>query len=233
MNGDDENIAHYILPKIQNKTRKILKFGLNLDNNITLDEGNRVIVEGRQYNQLNLSIAGNHNRLNALACLGLLYALDFDINSSIEAMLGFRGTQRRLEYKGVTYKGVVIIDDYAHHPTEIMAGIQALREQYPDKIIHCVFQPHTFSRTEMLLKEFGQALSQADYVYLMPIYASARENIGVVKSDNIMEYIQNKNSKLYLNSDDLKQDLALIKGDNNVIVTMGAGDIWKITQGMI
>jgi len=233
VNGDDENIAHYILPKIQNKTRKILKFGLNLDNNITLDEGNRVIVEGRQYNQLNLSIAGNHNRLNALACLGLLYALDFDINSSIEAMLGFRGTQRRLEYKGVTYKGVVIIDDYAHHPTEIMAGIQALREQYPDKIIHCVFQPHTFSRTEMLLKEFGQALSQADYVYLMPIYASARENIGVVKSDNIMEYIQNKNSKLYLNSDDLKQDLALIKGDNNVIVTMGAGDIWKITQGMI
>ena len=233
VNGDDTNIAKYILPNIQDKTRKILKFGLNIENTITLDENNIVIVEGVKYNKLNLSIAGKHNRLNALACIGLLYALDFDINSSIEAMSGFRGTQRRLEYKGQTQTGVIIIDDYAHHPTEIMAGIQALREQYPDKIIHCVFQPHTFSRTEMLLREFGQALSQADYVYLMPIYASARENIGVVKSDNIMEYIQNKNSKLYLNSDDLKQDLALIKGDNNIIVTMGAGDVWKITKDMI
>lgn len=233
VNGDDDNIAKYILPKIQYKTRKILKFGLNLDNNITLDENNNLIVEGRQYNQLNLAIAGKHNRLNAIACLGLLYTLGFDINASIEAMSGFRGTQRRLEYKGQTQTGVIIIDDYAHHPTEIFAGMQALREKYPDKEIHCVFQPHTFSRTEILLQEFGQALSQADYIYLLPIYASARENIGVVKSDNIMEYIQNKNSKLYVNSDDLKQDLYLIKGDNSIIVTMGAGDVWKITQNMI
>jgi len=233
VNGDDENIAKYILLNIQDKTRKILKFGLNIDNNITLDENNIVIVEGRQYNQLNLAIAGKHNRLNALACLGLLYDLGFDINSSIEAMPGFRGTQRRLEYKGVTYKGVVIIDDYAHHPTEIMAGIQALREQYPEKTIHCVFQPHTFSRTEMLLREFGQALSQADYIYLLPIYTSAREVEGAITSNDIVNYIDNTNAKIYTNSNDLKQDLSLISGDNNIIITMGAGDVWKITKDMI
>jgi len=233
VNGDDTNIAKYILPNIQDKTRKILKFGLNIENTITLDENNIVIVEGGQYNRLNLSIAGKHNRLNALACIGLLYALDFDINSSIEAMSGFRGTQRRLEYKGQTQTGVIIIDDYAHHPTEIMAGIQALREQYPEKTIHCVFQPHTFSRTEMLLREFGQALSEADYIYLLPIYASAREAEGSISSNDIITDIDNTNAKIYTDSNELKQNLSLISGDNHIIITMGAGDVWKITKDMI
>jgi UDP-N-acetylmuramate--alanine ligase len=233
INGDDENINKYILPNIQNSSRNIIKFGFNKDNNITLDEANNIIVEGITYNTLNLAIAGKHNRLNALSCVGLLYSLGYDINSIIEAMSGFRGTQRRLEYKGYTGTGVAIIDDYAHHPTEIMAGIQALREKYPAKNIHCVFQPHTFSRTKILLKEFGQALSQADYTYLLPIYASARENIGDVKSEDIMNYIVSPNAKLYADSADLIKDLNLIEGDNNVIVTMGAGDVWKITKDMI
>lgn len=233
VNGDDTNITNYILPNIQDKTRNILKFGLNLDNDITLDDRGNVVLKGKIYNHLNLAIAGKHNRLNALACLGLLYALGFDINTSIEAMSGFRGTERRLEYKGQTQTGVLIIDDYAHHPTEILAGIQALREKYPDKEIHCVFQPHTFSRTKMLLQEFGQALSQADYIYLLPIYASAREAEGSISSDDIMNYIDNSNIKIYTDSNYLKKDLYLIQGDNNIIITMGAGDIWKITQDMI
>lgn len=233
VNGDDTNITNYILPNIQDKTRNILKFGLNLDNDITLDDRGNVVLKGKIYNHLNLAIAGKHNRLNALACLGLLYALGFDINTSIEAMSGFRGTERRLEYKGQTQTGVLIIDDYAHHPTEILAGIQALREKYPDKEIHCVFQPHTFSRTKMLLQEFGQALSQADYIYLLPIYASAREAEGSISSDDIMNYIDNSNTKIYTDSNYLKKDLYLIQGDNNIIITMGAGDIWKITQDMI
>ncbi|MEY2986373.1 MAG: hypothetical protein RJB24_602 [Candidatus Parcubacteria bacterium] len=233
VNGDDENINNYILPNIQNSDRNIIKFGFNKNNNITLDENNQIVVEGIKYNALNLAIAGKHNRLNALSCLALLHSLGYEINSIIEAMSGFRGTQRRLEYKGATATGVAIIDDYAHHPTEIMAGIQALREKYPDKKIHCVFQPHTFSRTQMLLKEFGQALSEADYIYLLPIYTSARESIGNVKSEDIMNYIVSTNAKLYVDSADLIQDLSLIEGDNNVIVTMGAGDVWKITKDMI
>jgi len=233
VNGDDENINNYILPNIQNPSRNIIKFGFNKDNNITLDEANNIIVEGITYNTLNLAIAGKHNRLNALSCVGLLYSLNFEVNSIIEAMSGFRGTNRRLEYKGATGTGVSIIDDYAHHPTEIMAGIQALREKYPAKKIHCVFQPHTFSRTQMLLKDFGQALSESDYTYLLPIYTSARESIGEVQSKDIMEYIVSPNTKLYANSDDLIKDLNLIEGDNNIIVTMGAGDVWKITKDMI
>ncbi len=233
VNGDDENINKYILPNIKETERNIIKFGFNSDNNITLDEANNVVIEGIKYNPVHLAIAGKHNRLNALSCVGLLYTLGFDINATIEVMSSFRGTQRRLEYKGSTSNGVDIIDDYAHHPTEIMAGIQALREKYPDKKIHCVFQPHTFSRTQMLLKEFGQALSQSDYIYILPIYASARESVGEVCSEDIIEYIDSPNTILYSRADDLIRDLSLIQGVNNIIVTMGAGDVWKITRNMI
>ncbi len=233
VNGDDKNIAQYILPNIKNKNRKIIKFGFNINNDITLDEDNNVIIEKIKYNQLTLSVAGEHNRLNSLACIGLLSALNFDVNASIEAMSGFRGTKRRLEYKGVTSTGVDIIDDYAHHPTEIKAGLQALREKYPNKTIHCLFQPHTFSRTQILLKEFGRALSQADYIYLLPVYASAREQKGTVTTSDILPFISNDRIKLYDKTEDLIKDINSIKGENNIIVTMGAGDVWKITKDMI
>lgn len=233
VNGDDYNLDKYILPKIKDKNRKILKFGFNTKNDITLDEDNNVVVKGNKYNKLNLFIAGNHNRLNALSCIGLLYALGFDINSSIEAMSGFKGTQRRLEYKGVTPKGVIIIDDYAHHPTEIIAGIQAIKEKYPNKMIHCVFQPHTFSRTSLLLQDFALALSQADYVYLLPIYASAREKKSPVASTDMTQFFTNKNVQLYNSFDELKLDIDKINGTKNIILTMGAGDVWKITKDMV
>jgi UDP-N-acetylmuramate--alanine ligase len=233
INGDDKNIAQYILPNIKDKNRRIIKFGFNRDNDITLDQNNNVIIEKMKYNQLTLFIAGEHNRLNALACIGLLYSLGFDINESIQALTGFHGTQRRLEYKGMTQDGVVIIDDYAHHPTEIKAGLQALREKYPHHSIHCVFQPHTFSRTQVLLQEFGEALSEADYIYLLPIYASAREQKGTVTSSDILSFIHNKNIIIYEDKESLISDLAHIQGPDSIIVTMGAGDVWKITQNML
>ena len=233
INGDDKNIAQYILPNIKDKNRKMIKFGFNRDNDITLDENNNVIIEKIKYNQLTLAIAGEHNRLNALSCIALLYSRGFDINESIKALVGFHGTQRRLEYKGITQDGVIIIDDYAHHPTEIMAGLQALREKYPHHSIHCVFQPHTFSRTQALLQEFGKALSEADYIYLLPIYASAREQKGIITSTDILPFIHNKNITIYETESVLISDLKQIQGPETIIVTMGAGDVWKITQNMV
>lgn len=233
INGDDTIIAEHILPFINYPSDTIIRFGLKEDNDIRLDTENRVIINGNTYSQLTLSIAGEHNRLNALSCLALLYTRGFDINESIQALTGFHGTQRRLEYKGITEKAVIIIDDYAHHPTEIKAGLQALREKYPHSSIHCVFQPHTFSRTQVLLQEFGKALSEADYIYLLPIYASAREQAGIVKSSDIFPFIQNKNITLYEDKSELISDLEQIQGPDSIIVTMGAGDVWKITQNML
>lgn len=233
INGDDEIIAKYILPHTNHPKKNIIRFGLGEANDIRLDTENRVIIQGNTYGQLTLSIAGVHNRLNALSCIALLYSRGFDVNDSIQSLADFHGTQRRLEYKGITKKGVIIIDDYAHHPTEIKAGLQALREKYPHHSIHCVFQPHTFSRTQVLLQEFGEALSEADYIYLLPIYASAREQAGTVTSSDILPFIQNTNTTLYETASALISDLEQIQGPEAIIVTMGAGDVWKITQNMI
>lgn len=233
INGDDIIIAEHILPFTQHPKQNILRFGLKPENDIRLDTENRVIIQGNTYSQLTLSIAGAHNRLNALSCIALLYSRGFDINESIQSLANFHGTQRRLEYKGITEKGVIIIDDYAHHPTEIKAGLQALREKYPQSSIHCVFQPHTFSRTQSLLQEFGEALAQADYIYLLPIYASAREQAGTVTSSDILPFIQNTNTTIYETESALISDLEQIQGPDMIIVTMGAGDVWKITQNMV
>lgn len=232
INGDDDTILTKVLPYIKYPDREFITFGLRTNNDVTLDKDKNVVVKGVVHKPLELSIPGNHNRLNALSCISLLYKLGFDVNQSIKALTGFKGTQRRLEYKGSNAK-FIFIDDYAHHPTEILAGIQALRETYPNYKIHCIFQPHTFSRTSLLLKDFALALSQADYIYLLPIYGSARENIASVSSADMLKFFTNEKVKTYDSFDTLKSDLDKINGTENVIVTMGAGDVWKITKNMV
>lgn len=232
INGDDENIKNNVLPYIKYQDREFIRFGLGQGNDITLDKDRNVVIKGVIYKPLDLSIPGNHNRLNALSCVGILYKLGFDIDQSIESLSGFRGTKRRLEHKGSNDKGI-LIDDYAHHPTEILAGIQALRETYPDYAIHCIFQPHTFSRTSLLLQDFALALSHADYVYLLPIYASARENKSSVSSKDMMKFFTNNKVQLYNSFDELQLDIDKINGKKNIILTMGAGDVWKIIKDMV
>lgn len=232
INGDDETIKTHILPFIE-KDRMIVTFGLKRHNDITLNDQYEVCIKGVIYPKLDLLIPGNHNRCNALAVIAVLDYLGLDINQGIEKMRQFRGTQRRLEYKGVAKNGAILIDDYAHHPTEISAGIQALREAYPQHTVHCVFQPHTFSRTESLLQEFGEALSKADYLYLLPIYGSAREKVGVITSGDILPFIHNPHITIYQDNADLISNLQQIQGPEAVIVTMGAGDVWKIIDTML
>lgn len=231
INGDDEMIKTQILPFIE-KDRMIITFGLQSHNDITLNDQYEVSIKGVTYSKLDLLIPGNHNRCNALAVIAVLDYLGLDIDQGIEKMKQFRGTQRRLEYKGVSKNGATLIDDYAHHPTEISAGIQALKEAYPQHTLHCVFQPHTFSRTESLLKEFGEALSQADHVYILPIYGSAREKIGTITSEDILPFIDNPHIDLYSDIALLLSDLEILT-DKDIIVTMGAGDVWKIIDTMV
>ena len=231
INGDDETIKTHILPFIE-KDRMIITFGLHSHNDITLNDQYEVSVKGVSYPKIDLLIPGNHNRCNALAVIAVLDYLGLDIHQGIKKMKQFRGTQRRLEYKGVSKNGATLIDDYAHHPTEISAGIQALREAYPQHTLHCVFQPHTFSRTESLLQEFGKALSQADNVYILPIYGSAREEIGTITSEDILPFINNTHTRLYSDIALLLSDVEILK-EKDVMVTMGAGDVWKIINNML
>lgn len=162
---------------------------------------------------------GRHNVLNATAVVANLYIAGVDMTLVAEHLKTFSGVKRRFTEKIIN--GTVIIDDFAHHPTEIIATLDAARQKYPSKEIVAIFQPHTFTRTIALLDEFADALNQADAVYLAQIYGSAREvDHGDVKVEDLAAKIV-KPAKVVT----VENISPLLDHDNAVYVFMGAGDI--------
>ena len=162
---------------------------------------------------------GKHNVLNATAVIANLYIAGFDLALVAEHLKTFGGVKRRFTEKVVN--GTVIIDDFAHHPTEIIATIDAARQKYPSKEIVAIFQPHTFTRTIALLDEFAEALNDADAVYLAQIYGSAREvDKGEVKVEDLAAKISKKGGLVTI-----ENTSPLLDHDNAVYVFMEAGDI--------
>ncbi|HEM4280320.1 TPA: UDP-N-acetylmuramate--L-alanine ligase [Streptococcus suis] len=162
---------------------------------------------------------GKHNVMNATAVIANLYIAGFDLQLVAEHMKTFGGVKRRFTEKIVN--DTVIIDDFAHHPTEIIATIDAARQKYPSKELVAIFQPHTFTRTIALLDEFADALNGADAVYLAQIYRSAREtDNGQVKVEDLAAKINKKGGLVTV-----ENTSPLLDHDNAVYVFMGAGDI--------
>ncbi|HEM5427262.1 TPA: UDP-N-acetylmuramate--L-alanine ligase [Streptococcus suis] len=162
---------------------------------------------------------GEHNVMNATAVIANLYIAGFDLQLVAEHMKTFGGVKRRFTEKIVN--DTVIIDDFAHHPTEIIATIDAARQKYPSKELVAIFQPHTFTRTIALLDEFADALNGADAVYLAQIYGSAREtDNGQVKVEDLAAKINKKGGLVTV-----ENTSPLLDHDNAVYVFMGAGDI--------
>lgn len=162
---------------------------------------------------------GKHNILNATAVIANLFVAGFDLTLVAEHLQTFGGVKRRFTEKMVN--GTVIIDDFAHHPTEISATIDAARQKYPSKEIVAIFQPHTFTRTIALLDEFAEALNDADAVYLAQIYGSAREvDNGEVKVEDLAAKITKTGGLVTV-----ENTSPLLDHNNAVYVFMGAGDI--------
>ena len=187
--------------------------------------------------QLSLQVPGEHNVCNALAAIALADLLTIPAETTASAIHGYKGIDRRFEYKG-TIGGVTIIDDYSHHPTEITAALRAAHN-YPHKTIWCVFQPHTYTRTKALLKEFAKALTLADKVVLADIYPS-REPVSLgaslgISSQVLMQEIQALGKECYYfpTFDEIENFLLenCIKGD--LLITMGAGDVLKIGENLL
>ena len=164
---------------------------------------------------------GRHNVLNGLAAFAMADQIVDDSSQLAEALSRFKGVERRFSYR-VRQEDFVFIDDYAHHPTEIDAVHDAVREVHPGKEILAVFQPHLFSRTRDFGNDFARSLSKFDTIFLLEIYPAREEAIPGIDSNWLLEKIENPNKKLIP-----KNDLAkLIKASNpEVLVTMGAGDI--------
>ena len=185
----------------------------------TSGSGFKVSFRGQELGEFQIPSFGRHNIMNATAVIGLLYIAGIDLNLVREHLKTFGGVKRRFTEKIVN--DTVIIDDFAHHPTEIIATLDAARQKYPSKEIVAIFQPHTFTRTIALLDEFAEALNQADSVYLAQIYGSAREvDKGDVKVEDLAEKIVKRTKVI-----DVDNVSPLLDHDNAVYVFMGAGDI--------
>lgn len=182
-----------------------------------------------------LKLSGVHNAMNAVAVLALCTFLKQDIAKVKKAFEKFRGTERRFEYVGERY-GAFVYDDYAHHPEEIKATLLAFREIYPERKLRVVFHPHTFTRTKALLTEFAQSFDTADEVYILDIYGSAREVQGGVSSEELVTLINRfvpGKARYEASEGDLTTFFTETMGRQDVIITLGAGDVWKIAHALV
>lgn len=182
---------------------------------------------------IHLSIPGRHNVSNALAAIACADRCGIDRDIAVTALSSFIGTDRRFEKKG-EIGGVTIIDDYAHHPTEISATLAAA-QNYPHKTIWCVFQPHTYSRTKAFLNDFASSLSKADKVVLADIYASREtDNLGI-SSKNLQSKIQELGKECYYfpSFDEIENFLLENCTQGDLLITMGAGDIVKVGESLL
>ena len=244
----DDNGILVINEKISNKEElldgfsgKVYSFGLGKGyvnaKNINYDfEGKAefdLYVEDKYMGKIKLSVYGEHNILNALAAIATGMALDISLEDIKRGLEGYGGVHRRFEIKG-TVKGLTVIDDYAHHPGEIEATIEAAKKlKY--KRLCVVFQPHTYSRTKALLEDFARVLSKADLVVLADIYAAREKDTLGVSSRDIETLINKKSQKAYYfpTFDEIESFVLskLDKGD--ICITMGAGDIYKLGEDIL
>lgn len=180
-----------------------------------------------------LSIMGVHNVYNSLGAIAAAHENNISFKEAIDGIHNYHGVHRRLEYKG-NYKGAIVMDDYAHHPTEIKASLNALRKGCK-KNLYCIFQPHTYTRTKLLLDSFSKSFSQTDYTIITDIYAAREKDYGDIHSKTLVDAINNNgNSAFYMETfDEIVKFLQDNLRPNDMVVTMGAGDVYKIGQMLL
>ena len=192
-----------------------------------------VVKNGTPGIQCALKVPGIHNVSNALAVIALCDRLSIPAETIRKGLLAFEGTDRRFEYKG-TFQGVTVIDDYAHHPTEIAATLTAARN-YPHRTIWCVFQPHTYTRTKALLPEFARALKLADKVVLADIYAARETDTLGISSRTLQEALQKEGAEAYYfpSFEQIENFLKKNCVHGDLLITMGAGDVVNIGENLV
>ncbi len=180
-----------------------------------------------------LAVPGEHNIFNAMAAIVLADLLSIDYSAISKALSDFRGTDRRFEYKG-SLNGTTIIDDYAHHPTEITATLKAAAN-YPHKTLWCVFQPHTYTRTKAFMNDFAKALSLSDNVILADIYAARETDTLGVSSETLQKEIEALGKKCYYFPSFEQIENFILENCNpgDLLITMGAGNVVTIGENLL
>lgn len=222
INNDDLNCQ-----KVINKTKtEFLTFGLKdadiMFTNINENSNGYIVdlkIKDNIYKSINIPFYGEYMLYNTLSAISCAYIANLNIDDVLSRLVDFKGAKRRFETTILNEENnLVLVDDYAHHPSSIELTIKALRQKYPDYHLSVVFQPHTYSRVNEFKKGFAQSLSLADLIYLVPIFGSVRETKSNATLTDIKQYI---NEDLLI---DNIADLSKIR-NNHVIAMLGAGDI--------
>jgi UDP-N-acetylmuramate--alanine ligase len=177
---------------------------------------------------------GLHNVYNALATVATAFELDIPFQVVQESLGDFKGIQRRFQIKGEK-KGILIVDDYGHHPVEIMATLKAARTGWKRRVV-AVFQPHRYTRTQALFKEFLTAFYDADVLILTDIYPAGEDRREGVETKSLFEGIREYGHKdvTYIpNKKEITDHLLRILKPGDVVITMGAGDIWQVSEELV
>ena len=204
---------------------------------ITYDETGearfRVVGFGKDLGEIVLSVPGRHNVGNALAAIAVARELGFDMETIAAGLKKFGGAKRRFEYKG-KYHGATVVDDYAHHPTDVRASLDAA-QKYPHKRLVVVFQPHTYTRTKAFLDDFAKALSVADQVVLAEIFPAREKDIYGVHSIDLCKRIRELGTpcECFPSFDEIEKFLQKNIIDGDLLITMGAGDVYKIGESLL
>ena len=224
----------------------VLTFGLNptplnafnyAASNIAHDDKGHVsfdlFLDGQKIERIYLRIPGEHNVSNALAAIATSVTLGLSMEDIKTSITDFTGTVRRFEYKG-SFGGVHVIDDYAHHPTEVAVTLNAAKH-YPHRELWCVFQPHTYTRTKALFDDFVEVLSCVDHLILTDIYAAREKNTIGITSEVLLEKIKEKGTDAHYFSSFEKAQEFLQKNclSGDLLITMGAGNVVDIGENLL
>ena len=235
LNADDENCL-----ELKNKSKaQIVTYGINNNadftaNDIEFDPNGfakfNVYYKNEFYNTIKLSVPGIHNVSNALACISLCFSYGISKESIAKALLEFTGAHRRFEFIG-KYNNASIFDDYGHHPAEILATVNGLKNiKHNNSWV--VFQPHTYSRTKNLLEDFAKVLINFDNIIITDIYAAREENIYNISSHDLVNKIEALGKKAVFISDfnEIANYLKKHILPNDIVLTLGAGPIDKVSK---
>lgn len=230
--GDDVRVAK----ELEGKKGKSVRYGFGTENEwraIDLKRnglgGNDFVV---QYNQLpitnySLRIPGKHNVLNALAAVAVAHELGIEPRIVQETLRDFRGAERRFQIIG-EFDGITVIDDYAHHPTEVRATLAAARERYPNRALWAVFQPHTFTRTRALLEEFARSFEDADHVIVTEIFAARESDSLGISGRDVVARMSHRDARFIAQLGGALEYIAQNARAGEVVVTLGAGDVNQV-----
>jgi len=242
--AENEHIRE-ILPRIH---RRYITYGFSPQTDIHainlkkefMSVSFHVIYKGHDMGRFSVPMPGTHSVLNSLASIAVGMELKLDLQNIREALKGFRGIQRRFEFKGEE-RGIKFFDDYGHHPEEIRATLRAAKESLgsgggKDGRLVILFQPHRYTRTKDLLRDFGASFSDADILYVMDIYPAGEKPLEGVNGEAVLNAIRDKGhrSAAYISGHDLLMETLMnALRPNDLFFTIGAGDVWKIGEALL